>query len=579
VASLYKKVISGKPYWYLREMGWVDGRPKMISERYLGTAAEIEALLDAREAAAMPERTRHLAFGDVAAAWEMMAGLGVAAIIDEACGARRSDAGASAGTYLALAALNRLVAPCSKLGFADWWRTTAGDRFTKIPASVLDHRRFWDAMHAVSLEQLERASEKIAARIVEVSGVDVSSVALDMTNFATFIATANGKAPIAQRGKAKQKRAGLRLVGLGLVVTRDGGIPLTWHAYPGDRPDVTQFADMISQLKTRYQAVCAAAGAPAETADVTVVFDAGQNSEANFAHLQSTGLHWIGSVPASDCPDLTALPASKRSLVDKERFGELTAYDSRRVVYGAERRAILTHSPELRESQARGFDGTTLAKAGKKLDELAATLARGKTRRAKGKVQAAIEDIIGKPWVRRVIRWELTGGQPRDLRPPGAGGRDLRQARADHQPRRLARARGHRRVPIPVRSRIRVPADERPARGVVLADVPLDRAQHPGARLHLRARPADRPPDTPPRPPARPGPVRPRTAVPAGRHRRNRTDLPLHRRPAQSPPDDHRAHRQSAPAARDLQTRPVGTAQLGHRPAGPQTPLSLRKPW
>jgi transposase len=205
-------------------------------------------------------------------------------------------------------------------------------------------------------------------------------------------------------------------VGLGLVVTRDGGIPLTWHAYPGDRPDVTQFAGMISQLKTRYQAVCAAAGTAGETADVTVVFDAGQNSGANFAHLESTGLHWIGSVPASDCPDLTALPASKRSLVDTERFGGLTAYDTRRVVYGAERRAILTHSPELRDSQARGFDGTTLAKAGRKLDELAATLARGKTRRARDKVQAAIEDITRKPWVRRVIRWELTGGQPKDLR-------------------------------------------------------------------------------------------------------------------------------------------------------------------
>jgi transposase len=397
-------------------MGWVDGKPKMISERYLGTAAEIEALLDAREAAVMPERTRHLAFGDIAAAWGIVAELGVAAIIDEVAGARRADAGASAGTYLALAALNRLVAPCSKLGFADWWRTTAGDRFTKIPAGVLDHRRFWDAMHAVSLEQLERAPEKIAARIVQVSGVDVSSVALDMTNFATFIATSNGKAPIAQRGKAKQKRADLRLAGLGLVVTRDGGIPLTWHSYPGDRPDVTQFADMISQLRARYEQVCAASGQAADAADVTVVFDAGQNSEADFAHLEDTRLQWIGSVPASDCPDLTALPASVRSLVDQERFGGLTAYDTRRVVYGAERRAILTHSPELRESQARGFDGTTLAKAGKKLDELAATLARGKTRRAKDKVQAAIEDIIGKPWVRRVIRWELAGGQPRDLR-------------------------------------------------------------------------------------------------------------------------------------------------------------------
>ena len=56
--SLYKKVISGRPYWYLREMGWVDGKPKMISERYVGTAAEVEALLDAREERMLPERTR-----------------------------------------------------------------------------------------------------------------------------------------------------------------------------------------------------------------------------------------------------------------------------------------------------------------------------------------------------------------------------------------------------------------------------------------------------------------------------------------------------------------------------------------
>ncbi len=416
MASLYKKVISGKPYWYLREMGWVDGKPKLVSERYLGTAADIAALLDAREAAVLPERTRHLAFGDVAAAWGMLQDLGVAAVIDEVTGARRSDAGAPAGTYLALAALNRLVAPCSKAAFADWWKTTAADRFTKIPASVLDHRRFWDAMHAVTLEQTEEISRRIAVRIVEASGADCSSVALDMTNFATFIATANGKAPVAQRGKAKQKRSDLRLVGLGLVVTRDGGIPLTWHAYPGDRPDVTQFPDMIDQLKTRYEAVCAAAGLSAEAADMTVVFDAGQNSEANFAHLAGAGLQYIGSVPASDCPDLTALPASVRTIVGKDRFGGLTAFDTRRTVYGAERRAILTHSPELRNSQARGFDGTTLAKAGKKLDELAATLARGKTRRGRDKVQAEIESITRKPWVRRVITWQLAGDQPKDLR-------------------------------------------------------------------------------------------------------------------------------------------------------------------
>jgi len=73
VASLYKKVISGRPYWYLREMGRVDGKPKMVSERYVGTAAEVEALLDAREERMLPERTRHLDFGAVAAAWGLLA--------------------------------------------------------------------------------------------------------------------------------------------------------------------------------------------------------------------------------------------------------------------------------------------------------------------------------------------------------------------------------------------------------------------------------------------------------------------------------------------------------------------------
>jgi transposase len=106
-----------------------------------------------------------------------------------------------------------------------------------------------DAMHAVNAEQLAEISRRIALRMVSMSGLDCSSVALDMTNFAAFTGTGNGKAPIARRGKAKQKRCDLRLVGLGLVVTQDGGIPLTWHAYPRGKPDVTQFPAMVDQLR------------------------------------------------------------------------------------------------------------------------------------------------------------------------------------------------------------------------------------------------------------------------------------------------------------------------------------------
>ena len=415
VASVVGKKRGGSTYYYLVESARVGGKPRIVSQQYLGTAEELAAAMRGG-GLGLPDRVQHKDFGVAAAAWGMLEDIGVAGLIDAAAGPRRADAGASAGMYLALAALNRLAAPCSKLRFAEWWATTAAPRFTKVPATVLDHRRFWDAMHAVTLEQLEAAGQAITLRAVEMFGLDCSSVALDMTNFATFIDTQNKRAPVAQRGKAKQKRSDLRLVGLGLVVTRDSGIPLTWHAYPGDKPDVTQFPDMITRLLTRYEAVCERAGVAAEAARMTVVFDAGQNSEANFAHLAAAGLSWIGSVPASDCPDLLALPASVRSIVDADRFGQLTAYDTRRQAYGAGRRAVLTHSPELHQAQAAGFEGTTLAKAGKKLDELAATLARGRTRRPRDKVEAEITAITAKPWVRRVITWQLTGDQPRDLR-------------------------------------------------------------------------------------------------------------------------------------------------------------------
>ncbi|TVS84486.1 IS1634 family transposase [Mycobacterium helveticum] len=410
MASLYKKTINGKPYWYLREMARVNGKPKMVSERYLGSGADIAALLDRREEAVVPQRTRHLAFGDVAAVWTIAQRLGVVETIDEVVGARRSDAAASVGSYLVLAALNRLVDPCSKLGFADWWKSTAADRFTKIGAAALDHRKFWDAMHAVTLDDLAGIEQRFAARMVEEFAVDISALALDMTNFATYIDTGNDKAAIAQRGKAKQKRTDLRLVGLGLVVTRDGGIPLVSHAYPGNRPDVTQFAAMIDLLVARHAAVAEHAGTPA-TAEVTVVFDAGQNSTANFTYLARSGLAYVGSVPPSDCADLLALPATDRTIVDAERFGGLTALDTRRRVYGQRRRTILTHSPTLHTAQTRGFD-QTLAKAQAKLADLTDTLARGKTRRGRDHVTAKITGILADPWLRRVIDWNLAGDTP-----------------------------------------------------------------------------------------------------------------------------------------------------------------------
>jgi hypothetical protein len=246
MALIISKTISGHTYYYLVESARVGGKPRIVSQRYLAKASDIEAAIDG--ATVMPDRTRHLAFGDVAAVWEMLRRLRVAEMIDEVLGARRSDAGASVGTSIALATLNRVVDPCSKLAFFRWWAKTSGDRWLQLPAGALDHRRSWEAMDAIGEEQINETERPMVGAMVETFRVDLSGLVLDMTNFATWIDSNNERARIARRGHFKQKRSDLRIVGLGLVVSTDGAVPLVSHAYPGNKPDVTQFPVMVAQL-------------------------------------------------------------------------------------------------------------------------------------------------------------------------------------------------------------------------------------------------------------------------------------------------------------------------------------------
>src|ERR1035437_8100602 len=171
---------------------------------------------------------------------------------------------------------------------------------------------------------------------------------------------------------------------------------------------------MIDLLRARHSALAAQADTQAP-AEMTVVFDAGQNSVANFEHLTGAGLAFVGSIPPSQVADLLALPTTDRRIVDANRFGGLSALETRRVVYGTNRRVILTHSPTLHTAQQVGF-AQTLAKALKQLSELADTLARGKTRRPAAKVNAEIAAITADPWLRRVLHCELTGATPAEHR-------------------------------------------------------------------------------------------------------------------------------------------------------------------
>jgi transposase len=407
MASIVGKRRGKQTYYYLVESARVGGKPRIVSQQYLGSAEEVMAKLS-ETPAGQPIRSQHKRFGDLAAVWSTLARLDVAGIVDEVA-PRYANAAASVGTYLALACANRIVDPCSKRGFADWWATTAGGRWVKLDRAAVDHRRFWDAMDRLGEVQLRQVETRLSRRMVTEFGLDLSGLALDMTNFATFIDTGNERAPIAQRGKAKQKRTDLRLVGLALVLTRDGGVPVISHAYPGDRPDVTQFSTVIDELVTRYRDLVTG------VESLTVVYDAGQNSSDNHAVVEAHGIGFVGSLPPSDHPDLLGIPARDFRPVDAERYPGLRYVDTTVTALGVTRRAVLTHSANLAAKQSRGLD-QTLATARRRLAELAARLARGRTRRDRDQVLAEITAICTPRWVSEILTVTLTGEAPAQLR-------------------------------------------------------------------------------------------------------------------------------------------------------------------
>lgn len=377
MASIVGKRINGRTYYYLVESERVDGAPRIASQRYLGSADDLASALDG--ATGVPESTRHLAFGDVAAVWATLERLGVRQAIEEVLGPRR----AAVTTQLVLAVLHRATA--AGANFAQWWENAAAARFVR-PRPKADSVRdteFWRATRRLTHAQLERLEEAVTARIGTALPEPIR-LAVDVPNFATY---------------AESDTADATLAGLSAIVTRDGAIPLVSRVYHRGSTGVEPFGVAADRLAARH---------PGE---VTVVFDTGQHAQLDL----DSGIHFVGALPLGDHTDLLARPASTRRAVDPGRFAGLTALDTRTTVFGAQRRVILTHSARLHAAQARGF-AQALSGATRQLDGLALALASGTNRRPREELVTDIARITRVRWVDRVLTAWLTGTKPGELR-------------------------------------------------------------------------------------------------------------------------------------------------------------------
>jgi len=89
--SIVGKRRGKQTYYYLVESARVEGKPRIVSQQYLGSADEVMAK-QSGAASGEPVRSQHKKFGDLAAVWSVLEDLDVIGLIDdsEACRRNRS---------------------------------------------------------------------------------------------------------------------------------------------------------------------------------------------------------------------------------------------------------------------------------------------------------------------------------------------------------------------------------------------------------------------------------------------------------------------------------------------------------
>jgi len=349
MASLQPIRTKGRTYWRIVESRRVNGKPRPIPLLYLGTADTLlEKLLEGGTSG--PLRIQSFEHGSVAALKAAADRLGLADLIDQQVPGQ-SRAGLSVGQTLVLAALNRACHPCSKRAFRAWAGSTSLARFyPEADLDTLSSQVFWDQMDTLSEAALARIETELVRATVSVLGITLDTLFFDTTNFFTYIDSTNDRPQLPRRGHSKQHRTDLRQVGLGLLVSREGQLPLLSMVYPGNENDVTSFPKALDLLRERLLAL----GLPLE--QLTIVFDRGNNSHDNFKLVDQGPNGYVAALSPASVADLRDLPTSSYRLLPEGTMAGLPVHRTRRVVWGADRTVLLFISEELREAQARGLN-------------------------------------------------------------------------------------------------------------------------------------------------------------------------------------------------------------------------------
>lgn len=371
-----EKTVGGRRYRIAAQAVWDSSIGRAYSRQVVLGPADRPPRVDLAATRTVGRRR----VGDVGALVWVAEQLDVVGILNRASGWTGGPQSVSFGEMVLAVAVQRACAPAAKRHLSTFLGESI-PRVSCLPVEKFTGQEFHRLAATVTDAQIETAQIELARAAVGRFELSADVLAFDTTNFDTHIATTT-PGELARRGHAKSKRADLRVVGLGVLVSETGHVPLLHRTYAGNASDHKVLDDCLDGLGRLHDALDQAEGR-AKPAQRTIVRDGGSWGEQMELNLDHVGYFTLVGLPLGTNAAEVALahaaePGAMKAL--KGRLAEVRATRIRTSVGKLDRTLVVVESKELLEGQKRGIKAA-LEKAKPELRKLERLCAKGRLQR------------------------------------------------------------------------------------------------------------------------------------------------------------------------------------------------------
>jgi transposase len=402
MVSLKKKIIKGHIYWYAVEMARVDGKPKQIWQKYLGTAEKIVELKE--KAAELPYiKLKSFQYGKTAALLSVSEELNFIETVNKHTNKKKVE-GLTVGEYLLLNIIGRCDGALSENAMQKWFDKSSLSLLWKFPHKLtcqnfLNHYKYID--HETSMK-----IEDDLCRILIEKGLTPQILFLDETNWFNYIKKGE-KLP--QNGNNKQYRNHMKQVCMGLAVSEDN-VPFMHEVYEGNKHDSKIFPELLDTIIKRLNDL------KITTEDMILVFDKGNNSQTNIDKVLSK-MHIVASAKHNQAEDLLKVPLDDyKYLYTNPQDNKIYGYRTKYELFEKEFTTVVLYNKASYKKQKKSYEKSK-AKMLNKLEDLKRRLQSNKGKeRNKSSVEREVNDIIRKDF-RSIIGYKI-GRKPKGKKKP-----------------------------------------------------------------------------------------------------------------------------------------------------------------